>query len=110
LLAIVTFDLHEAKSADYNSLKTALSKIGLEPHVDKPGSSSLLRLPNNTYAGKFRGKKSEAPEITDRLRKAAAAQIKRLNLDGEVFVVVGVGWAWGKKAVKKRVLRKSHVS
>jgi hypothetical protein len=60
LLAIVTFDLHGAHSKDYADLKMALSKIGLEPHIDKAGDSALLRLPDNTYAGKLKGTKKDA--------------------------------------------------
>lgn len=105
LLAVVTFDLHGATATHYNALRDKLSKIGLEPEIDKAVGSTLTRLPNNMYAGKFPGKKTDAVKFRDSLRKKIANEIRRLRLDGTVLVVVGIGWAWGQQTVRREVRR-----
>jgi hypothetical protein len=105
LLAVVTFDLHGATATHYKALRDKLSKIGLEPEIDRAAGSTLTRLPNNMYAGKFPGKKTDAVWIRNILRKKIANEITRLNLDGTVLVVVGIGWAWGQKTIRRRIRR-----
>lgn len=102
MLAIVTFDLHGAKTKNYEVITEKMSQIGLEKTINSPDDKKPIKLPANTYAGEFKGKKKDASELRDKLRKAVGKQIKKQGLSAEVFVVVGTGWSWGRRKVKPR--------
>jgi hypothetical protein len=101
LLAIVTFDLHGATRPDYDRLTQRLSEIGLEPKIKKSKGSKSIKLTNNTYAGKFKRKAETAIELRDDLRKKTVRAMKDSDLSGEILVIVGTGWAWGKRKVQQ---------
>jgi hypothetical protein len=90
-LAIVTFDLHNAKPQEYPRVKASLSTLGIEKYLK---GSKITRLPHNTYAVKFPIKGRKASNIRDYLRTQIGNAISGLGLTATVFVAVGSSWAW----------------
>lgn len=92
---VVTFDLNRASSDDYEVADDILNDIGLEREIE--GSSGKnIKLPENTYAGKFDG--ASAVKVRDDLSSQIQNEFKKENLDASIFVSVGGSWAWGKRS------------
>jgi hypothetical protein len=78
-------------------MEAALSSMGLYPYIEKTKGSVKINLTHNTFAGKFNVKKSNAAKFRNVIRYKIANSIRNIGLNGTVLVVVGVGWAWGKR-------------
>lgn len=102
MIAIVTFDLHYAKSKHYNRVKRKLKTLKLEKQIRIKGKDKPTRLPANTFAAKFRGKWREksASDLRNYLCDEVRAVISDLDLDASIFVAIGNEWAWGRRMVR----------
>ena len=90
-LVVVTFDLKDAESEDYECVDKGLSGIGLGKTVTG-NSGKNVDLPYNTYVGEFPGTDAAtiAQDILDRVLKA----MQQCKVNGRLFVAVGDNWAW----------------
>jgi hypothetical protein len=104
MLAIVTFDLHGAKSKHYGQVKRKLRGLKLEKQINAKEKDYPTKLPANTFAAKFRGKwrKKNASELRDHLREEVCMAISSLGLHATVFVVIADTWAWGRRSIRPR--------
>jgi len=102
LFAVVTFDLHGAKSPEYQRVKRRLGRLRLKKQLHSKNSDTPTRLPANTFAAKFIGKCNEktAKELRNHLTQKVCVAIAELGLRATIFVAVGDKWAWSKKSVK----------
>lgn len=92
LLAILTFDLNDADSEDYDRVDGKLSKLGFQRHLTG-SDGSQLELPYNTYAGQFTG--ADSSSVRDSLRNSAKQVFSTCGVHGRQFVVVCSGYACG---------------
>lgn len=95
-LAVVTFDLVNAESEDYECIDGKFAKIGLTRSM-KADNGNTVDLPFNTYAGKFEG--TSAGQVRDYVTNQAELAMKSCSVKGKLFVAVGGDWAWGSRTV-----------
>lgn len=93
-MVVLTFDIHNGDSEDYETVTAALSKKGLVKHVTS-GDGERVDLPENTYVGTFTG--SDAREVAKSIREWALDIFKSANVHGQVFVMAGADWGWASK-------------
>lgn len=90
-LVIVTFDITNGKSEDYECVYKGLEKIGLL-HQINGDKGELHTLPSTTTAGKFNGQSTGS--VRDDVTTKVEAVFKSCRVSGQVFVSVGDNWSW----------------
>ena len=93
-MVVLTFDIHNGDSEDYQTVTDALNKKGLKKFATAE-DGDRVDLPENTYIGKFDG--SSAGDIANEIRSWAVDIFKAAALHGQVFVMAGDDWAWRSK-------------
>ena len=93
-MVVLTFDIHNGDSEDYETVTNALAKKGLVKHVTA-SDNERIDLPENTYVGTFTG--SDAREVAKSIREWALDIFKSANVHGQVFVMAGADWGWASK-------------
>lgn len=93
-MVVLTFDIHNGDSEDYETVTAALSKKGFRKIV-APDKGDPVDLPENTYVGTFTG--SNGREIAAEIRAWALEIFKAANVHGRVFVMAGNDWGWASK-------------
>lgn len=91
-LAVLTFDIRNAKSEDYACADQQLAAIGFAKKLTN-SNSSTVELPFNTYAGQFNG--TNPSDVWKSLASQAKQALLRCNVHGRLFLVVSDNWAWG---------------
>lgn len=91
-LGVVTFDLTDADSNDYDNVNGALEAIELRQRLFANGEQ--VDLPYNTYAGVFEWPRA-AGELRARLGASVRACFIECGVVGKAFVSVGTDWSWG---------------
>lgn len=94
-LAIFTFDLTNTSSSDniaYNTIDNHLIDLGLLKYLVSNNNINS-NLPNNTYAGVFRG--ASARKVCDDLFTSIEIIFNQKQISANVFLAVGGdSWAW----------------
>jgi len=98
----VTFDLHKAKTTDYDKVRNELGKIDLAKVV--AGRKRLeQRLPANTFVATFaKDKFTSSSKLVHLLSKEMSRIFDELSVKGHIFVVAGRRWAWYRGPVPRR--------
>lgn len=93
-MVVLTFDIHNGDSEDYETVTAALSKKGLQKRI-KASDGDTVDLPENTYVGTFEG--TGARDVAKDIREWAVDIFKAANVHGKAFVVAGGDWGWASK-------------
>lgn len=94
-LVVLTFDLKKADPKFYSKIEAGLDEIGLKKKL-KSKKGDFAYLPNNTFAGKFRGKKINlvTKDFRNIKKKEVQKIFKKYKLRCNYFISVGTLWAW----------------
>ena len=93
-MVVLTFDIHNGDSEDYETISAALSKKGLKKFT-VAGDGERVDLPENTYVGTFNG--GGAQDVAKDIRAWALDIFKATGVHGKVFVMAGDNWGWASK-------------
>lgn len=94
---VITFDLNDAKSSDYEKIREALSKdLNLEKfvHLSNEDGKGTRYLPHNTLASLWEKDSSER-DTREYFEKKLHETFQRLNVRGKYFVIVAQNWSVG---------------
>jgi len=92
-LVVVTYDLHQADSDDYQCVKECLKKIGLLDTTANIRGDEENKLPNTTAAGQFDG--VDIKTVKEDIRSKVLACMKKCGVKGKFFITVSDDWTWG---------------
>ena len=91
-LVVVSFDIKDASSKDYENLYNSFEKIGLKRSV-KADDGKLYNVPTTTtVVGEFTGQTSA--KVRDDLRELVKTAYRINKLTGDFFINVGNNWTW----------------
>jgi hypothetical protein len=91
-LVVVTFDLSNAESIDYRTVRERLAEIGLKWNVRGDGDELPRRLPENTFVGNVTG--PDAVSVRAKLAKTVGRILQDSGHKDSYFISVGADWAW----------------
>jgi hypothetical protein len=91
-LVVVSFDIKNGISKDYDNLYNTFDKIGLKRSV-KADDGKLYKIPTTTtVVGEFTGQTSA--KVRDDVRELVKNSYRLNNLSGEFYINVGNNWTW----------------
>jgi hypothetical protein len=91
---VVTFDITDGNSDDYNTVYGGFEELGLKGTIASNKGKSIA-LPTTTTTGTFNGQ--SAAVVRDDLCARTQTVFADNKLHGEIFVSAGGDWAWGHR-------------
>ncbi len=92
--AVITFDLANASSKDYENAYSDLSDIGFSKQIASSEGNNIT-LPTTTCAGEFNG--NSAGDVRTDLANLVKNAFKARGFTSEIFIVVAGNWAWSHR-------------
>ena len=93
-IAIVSFDIKNGSTKDYENVYKGFETIGLKRIITSDNGKNIL-LPTTTTAGQF--SEQTAVAVRDDLCTKTEAVFTRNGIHGEIFIAVGGDWAWSHR-------------
>ncbi|EIJ42045.1 hypothetical protein BegalDRAFT_1143 [Beggiatoa alba B18LD] len=91
-IVVVSLDLSNATSEDYDTITTEFEKFGLEKYYIS-GTNYRVTLPETTFMGEAGQDSDKNVDVRDYFLKKIEGIFTGNDIRGQVFIAVGNNWA-----------------